>query len=101
MANAKLRGYFEQVLSADMAQRLKPAAEVYQYAATQLGVETDEIWLIAAHAWDIAGAMNAGCLGAFVARPGKVLDPLFPAPQVIGRTLPAVVEQIIAQEGIA
>ena len=99
MANANVQGYFERILSADGVHRLKPAAEVYQYAATQLGVEPSEIWLIAAHAWDIAGALHAGCAAAFVARPGKVLDPLFPAPPVIGETLPEVVEQIIAREG--
>jgi 2-haloacid dehalogenase len=101
MASAHLHGYFERILSADAVQRLKPAAEVYQYAATQLGVETQEIWLIAAHPWDIAGAMQAGCMGAFVRRPGKVLDPIFPAPQVMGETLPHVGEQIIAREGVS
>ena len=101
MANANLRGYFERILSADAVRRLKPAAEGYQYAATLLGIETREIWLIAAHAWDIAGAMHAGCAAAFVARPGKALDPLFPAPQVTGESLPQVAEQIIEREANA
>jgi 2-haloacid dehalogenase len=50
MANAKLRGYFEQILSADAVRRLKPAAEVYQHTATHVGVSTSAMWLIAAHA---------------------------------------------------
>ena len=99
MANANPRGYFEHILSADAVQRLKPAADVYRHAATQLGVATGEMWLIAAHAWDVAGALHAGCSATFVARPGKVLDPLFPAPQVTGESLPQVAEQIIERDG--
>lgn len=98
MASAGLRDSFEQVLSADAVQRLKPAPEPYQHAASRLGVETRDYWLIAAHAWDVAGAMHAGCAAAFVARPGKVLDPLFPDPQVVGAILPEVAERIIALE---
>ena len=95
MAHAGLRGYFERVLSADAVKRLKPAAEPYQYAARQLGVDTRDLRLIAAHAWDIAGAMRAGCATAFVARPGKVLDPLYPQPPIVGATLTQVADQIV------
>ena len=98
VSHASLRGYFEQVLSADAVRRLKPAVEPYRYAAERMGVGTGDCWLIAAHAWDIAGALHAGCAAAFVARPGKVLDPLAPAPQAMGASLPQVVEQIIALE---
>jgi 2-haloacid dehalogenase len=98
MIHTGLRGSFERVFSADAVRRLKPAAEPYRFAAEQLGVETRDCWLIAAHAWDVAGAMRAGCAGAFVARPGKVPDPLYPAPQVTGATLPEVAERIIAWE---
>jgi 2-haloacid dehalogenase len=31
--------------------------------------------MVAAHAWDITGALSAGCKAAFVQRPGKALDP--------------------------
>ena len=39
--------------------------------------------MVAAHAWDVAGAMAAGCGGAFIARPGKVLDATTPRPNYI------------------
>jgi len=38
--NSGLRDYFEQVLSADAVQRLKPAPEPYRMTAESLGVET-------------------------------------------------------------
>jgi 2-haloacid dehalogenase len=98
---AGIRGYFEQVFSADTVQRLKPAPEPYQMAAQQLGVQISELRLIAAHSWDIAGALHVGCAGAFVARPGMVLDPLVPQPDIVGSDLRAVTTKIFAAEAIA
>jgi 2-haloacid dehalogenase len=98
MENSGLRQYFEQVLSADSVQRLKPAPEPYQMAAQSLKQELENIRLIAAHAWDVAGALRAGCTAAFVARPGKVLDPLIEPPDVIGGDLREVAEKILEAE---
>ena len=97
--NSGLRDYFEQTLSADTAQRLKPAPEPYRMAAESLGVEFGEIRLVAAHGWDIAGALRAGRAAAFVARPGKALFPTAPPPDVIGADLREVANRIVAAEG--
>ena len=96
--NAGLSDRFEKVLSADAVRRLKPAPEPYRAAAEALGVETSGVRLIAAHAWDVAGAMRAGCAAAFVARPGMVLDPLADPPDVVGADLSEVAASIIAAE---
>jgi 2-haloacid dehalogenase len=98
LTNAGLIGYFEQILSADTVKRLKPAPEPYHMAARQLGVDSKDIQLIAAHAWDIAGALRAGCSAAFIARPGMVLDPLVDKPAIIGNDLREVTTQILARE---
>jgi 2-haloacid dehalogenase len=97
--NSGLHEYFEQTLSADTAQRLKPAPEPYRMAAESLGVEIGEIRLVAAHGWDIAGALRAGCAAAFVARPGKALFPTVPSPDVVGADLREVADRIVAAEG--
>ncbi len=98
MQNAGLVDLFEQILSADEVKRLKPAAEPYRMAAERFGVPMGEVRLIAAHAWDVAGALRAGCKAAFVARPGMVLDPIQGRPDVVGRNLREVVDKIIARE---
>ena len=98
--NSGLRDYFEQVLSADAVQRLKPAPEPYRMTAESLGVEIGQVRLVAAHAWDVAGAMRAGCAAAFVARPGMVLNPLFERPDVVGSDLREVADQIIEVETV-
>jgi len=99
MAHAGLSGYFERIFSADAVQRLKPAPEPYRMVANCLGVAIGDLRLIAAHAWDIAGALRAGCAAAFVARPGMVLDPLVERPDVVGSDLREVAERILEREG--
>jgi 2-haloacid dehalogenase len=98
MENSGLKDYFEQNLSADSVSRLKPAPEPYRMAAESVGVGIGETRLVAAHAWDVAGALRAGCAAAFVARPGMVLDPLVERPDVVGADLAEVAERIIEVE---
>ena len=83
---------------ADSVRRLKPAPEPYGMAAREFGVEIGAIRLVAAHAWDVAGALRAGGAAAFVARPGMVLDPLVPEPDIVGADLGEVAERILETE---
>jgi 2-haloacid dehalogenase len=94
--NAGLTDKFEQILSADTARRLKPAPAPYRMAARSLGVPDRGMRLIAAHAWDVAGALRAGCAAAFVAR--QPFDPLVEEPDVVGTDLAEVAGKIIAAE---
>lgn len=98
LEHAGIAGLFEARLSVDQSRQLKPALAVYRDAAARLGVDTTQMRMVAAHGWDLAGAMSAGCAAAFVARPGQFLEPLFPEPDIIGPDLDAVAEQIIARE---
>jgi 2-haloacid dehalogenase len=95
LEHADLIDVFELVLSADTVRRLKPAPEPYRMAAERLGVPVDQVRLIAAHAWDVAGAARAGCATAFVGRPGKVLDPLVERPEIVGADLAEVADAIL------
>jgi 2-haloacid dehalogenase len=86
--------YFEKILSVDAVKRYKPSREVYEYAASELGVDTADILLVAAHAWDVAGAMAAGCKAAFVQRPGKSVNPLAKKPDFVVKDLNSLVRKI-------
>lgn len=97
LGNAGIIDLFEQVLSADAVRRLKPAPEPYRMAAERLGVGVGEVRLVAAHPWDVAGALRAGCAAAFVARPGAVLDPLVERPDIVGADLDEVAGQMLAR----
>jgi 2-haloacid dehalogenase len=94
--NSGLADRFEQILSADTAKRLKPAPAPYRMAARTLGIPERELRLVAAHAWDVAGALRAGCAAAFVAR--QPFDPLVEHPDVVGKDLGEVADGIIAAE---
>ena len=94
--NAGLTERFEQILSADTAKRLKPAPAPYRMAARSLQIPYRELRLVAAHAWDVAGALRAGCAAAFVAR--QPFDPLVERPDVYGADLAEVADGIIATE---
>ena len=93
---AGLRSYFDRVLSADTARRLKPAREPYAMAARELGVAAEDLMLVAAHSWDIAGASAAGWKTAFLKRPGQLLDSLTPAPTLVAADLADFATQLLA-----
>lgn len=82
LKHADLDDYFEEIMSADEVECYKPAPEPYHTAAKRLDVKPKEVRLVAAHAWDIAGAHAAGLKTAFVARPRKVLNPAGPKPDL-------------------
>ena len=82
-------------LPADGGKRLKPAAEAYENAARDLGVATREIRMVAAHVWDVQGAMRVGCAAAFVDRPGAVWNPLLERPDIVGPDLGEIAERVI------
>jgi len=96
--HAGIADAFAHIISVDAAGRLKPAPEPYETVARELGVETSDLRMVAAHAWDTTGAQRAGCAAAFVARPGKRLAPSDPVPDVVGEDLRDVARQIVAVE---
>ena len=62
---------FEAVFSAEEVERFKPG----------------KLPLAAAHAWNVAGAYQAGLSTAFVARPRQVLNPLATEPDHAAKDL--------------
>lgn len=98
LANAGVRDCFDAVISADSLRHLKPAPEPYHFVAKTFGVDVSEVRLVAAHSWDISGALAAGCRAAFVARPGMVLSPIGAQPDIVEADIAAVVDRIVAAD---
>jgi 2-haloacid dehalogenase len=96
LAHAGVRRLFDAVISADSVRKLKPAPEPYRAVAERFGVGTSQVRLVAAHAWDVSGALAAGCRAALVRRPGVVASPIGPQPDIVGSSLTEVVDQILA-----
>ena len=69
----------------------KPAAQPYLWACERLGADPGEAVLVAAHAWDVAGARAAGLDAAYVDRSGAGWPSAWgEAPRVVAEDLPAV-----------
>ena len=85
--NAGLTPYFDALLSVEDSGKFKPFTDTYTWGANQMGVSLEECMLIAAHGWDVAGALWAGWRSAFVSRPKKQLFPLAPKPEIVEENL--------------
>lgn len=95
ISNAGLSDFFEQLISIDEVRAFKPAPEPHRLAASKLGVEVGQLRLVAAHDWDVFGALRAGCQAAFIARGGRTIHPLYDKPDVISADLIKVTDQIL------
>jgi 2-haloacid dehalogenase len=94
LEHARILEFFDHALSVESVRRYKPAPEPYHMAAERLGVAPSEMRMVAAHDWDVWGAMRAGCAAAYVRRI-DVPFVLGRAPELIGSDLSAVADAII------
>jgi 2-haloacid dehalogenase len=60
---------FDAIISAELAQAYKPDVRAYRTAAQLLDRRPDQLLMVAAHGWDLAGAREAGLHTAFIERP--------------------------------
>jgi len=93
--HAGLTNYFDEQLSVEETSKFKPFTETYLWGAAKMNVKPTECMLIAAHGWDVYGAMNAGFKAAFVARPGQQLFPLAPRPEIVETDLKKVANVLL------
>lgn len=96
--NAGLSGMFEAKLSVESVRLFKPHRQVYNWAATRMAVMPEDCMLIAAHGWDIAGALWAGWRAAFLSRPGAQQYPLAPQPEIAEPDLDGAVKHLVAMD---
>ena len=94
---AGLTWLFDELVSADEVRQLKPGPAPYHLVAGRAGVDIGRVRLIAAHAWDVSGALAAGAKAAFVRRGGVVPSPLGTQPDIVGRDIADVADQLIAR----
>lgn len=94
--NAGLLDYFDERLSIEDIGKFKPHSDAYDWAARKMNVKPSECLLVAAHGWDIAGAIWAGWRGAFISRPGAQLYPLAPKPEISESNLTLVTKKLLA-----
>jgi len=95
LSHAGLVDMFEGIFSADEVHALKPSPQPYRMVAERSGIDIEDLCLVAAHPWDVSGALAAGCQAAFVARSGIVPSPLGAQPDIIGADLTEVADRLL------
>jgi 2-haloacid dehalogenase len=98
MQNANLTDLFEKQLSVEEVQLFKPHSHVYKWAARKMGLAPEECMLVAAHGWDVAGAIWSGWRAAFISRPGAQLFPLAPVPEIVESDMRSAAERLVAMQ---
>lgn len=93
LARAGLAGHFERVISCDDLDVGKPHPRVYEEAKRH---SDGDPWLMAAHAWDVAGAMEAGMRAAWVSSHERIYPDFLPAPDVTADDLDSAVTSVLA-----
>ena len=95
LGNAGLEEFFEHQISVDAVRVFKPHPETYRYAATRLGVDIGGLRLIAAHDWDVVGAIRAGARAAYVARNAPLSAAAGEVPEIIEPGLGGIADRLI------
>ncbi|MDF7800035.1 haloacid dehalogenase type II [Pontiellaceae bacterium B1224] len=94
LTKAGLVDQFDTLYTIEALRKYKPHPDTYRMVLDDLGVQPEEVLMVAAHAWDLAGAKNVGLQTAFIARPGKTLYPNAAQPDYIVNDLPELVEAL-------
>ena len=94
LTNAGIADRFDAIMSVDMVGRFKPHRSVYRAAASRLSISPSEMVMVAAHDWDIAGAIAAGTEGVFIARPGQLYSSSLVEPTLIAQDVDAASQEI-------
>ena len=92
LKRAGVEKYFSQIYSCDAIATTKPHPDVYKMVQTN---NIEQTWLVAAHAWDIAGARRVGMKTAFVTQLEQDYLEVYPQPQIMAQNLFETARQII------
>ena len=95
LERAGLTDYFDEMLSIEPVAKFKPFTDTYNWAASKLETKPQDCMLVAAHGWDVAGALWAGWRAAFVSRPGQQIFPLAPKTEITAPDLKKVADILV------
>jgi len=85
---------FDAILSCDVVRKAKPHPDVYAMA----GERADgELWLVAAHAWDCAGAARAGLRTAWISSVETEYLAVYPPPDVVAGDLVEAATRVLGR----
>jgi len=93
---AGLHGLVDQLITIEDVGIWKPRRELYVAALEKADASPANAIMVAAHAWDVQGAMNAGLKGAWISRQDRSYHASMTPPHFIGESLDQLVADILA-----
>ena len=98
LTNSKIIDYFDQVISVEEFNALKPSSKVYLEASNRMKCSISSMRMIACHAWDLIGASKSGMKVAYVQRTGQYWNPIFSKPEIFENNLIDLAKKIIERD---
>jgi 2-haloacid dehalogenase len=92
---AGLRTYLREVLSTETVHAFKPAPQTYRWACEHVDTPADRTALLAAHSWDVHGAIQAGLVGALATRLEGRVSEVTRRPHVVAERLDDTVIRLL------
>lgn len=89
-----LTDHVDHIFSIESCRQWKPKESAYRAAVERVGSEPGHCAMIAAHAWDTAGAMNAGMLAGWVRRQDRRFHPAMTKPTCTSDSLVELVDSL-------
>lgn len=86
--------WVDHIYSIDACRQWKPKKSAYQSAVRSVGGELAACAMIAAHAWDTGGAMNAGMLAGWIRRQDSAFHPAMAQPTCMSGNLVELVDEL-------
>lgn len=99
LERAALDDLVDRVVDVTTSGRWKPASAPYREVLDTAGVAPGDAAMVAAHPWDVGGAMAVGMVGGYVDRHRVSWPPYIDPPTVRGPGVDAVVEALLAVAG--
>ncbi|WP_029434140.1 HAD-IA family hydrolase [Blastococcus sp. URHD0036] len=86
----------ERSLTSEVIRAWKPAREVYLWAAGVCDVEPQRMALVAAHGWDVHGAVRAGLTGVWFPRSERTYPAVYDPAAIVAADLGGAVDALLA-----
>jgi 2-haloacid dehalogenase len=86
----------ERSLSSEVIRAWKPAREVYLWAAGVCDVDPARMALVAAHGWDVHGAVRAGLTAAWFPRSERTYPRVYDPSALVADDLAGAVDTLLA-----
>jgi 2-haloacid dehalogenase len=86
----------ERSLSSEVIRAWKPAREVYLWAAGICDVPPERMAMVAAHGWDVHGAVRAGLTGVWFPRAERSYPAIYDPAALVAADLGGAVDALLA-----